>query len=257
MPTPNQQDNTVEYLALKSSGAPDISGGVSTLLELMDFDIQPGAADREVSGMRKGVYARVRWTLTSPHVFLVAIVGDDDTEMRDARVAFELAAPSYFDWWTLAFDGMARQRTLDAYAVLHDLENELRQRISASMAARYGGAWWTHSSSQSAATIRGKCQNRKTTEENDPEHDFQPLHEIFFADFSDLSKIIDDATSWTDVFESVFKKKGTYYKLEDLSPLRNRVMHNRYLTIENSQKIEVYRRTLDRYLANAEKDFWS
>ncbi len=237
MTTPALASNQVEYLALNNSPDAQASTDMVELMELTDFELQPGLqAQSEVSGLAQGVFVRIRWSGGSPNVFQIMLEGGEEageTEMQEAKTRIEYAASAYFTWWMLSYDGIGRQRTIKTYADLHDLENKLRRRIAASMARCYGMDWWTVSAEPDLLAIQRRCGNRKSDEENDLEHDFERMHDIFYADFSDLPKIIDEATCWADVFRNVFIRKGAYYKLNELRTLRNRVMHNRYLTAEN------------------------
>jgi hypothetical protein len=75
------------------------------------------------------------------------------------------------------------------------------------------------------------------------------LHEIFYTYFPDLKKIIEKRDNWREVFEDIFGRRDVLVKLDELYPLRNIIAHNRYLTKENADTVELYYKKLGRFLA--------
>jgi hypothetical protein len=73
-------------------------------------------------------------------------------------------------------------------------------------------------------------------------------HELFYIEFDDLYRLIDDANT---VFDPVFRHRDRINlgdEITKLNELRNRVMHGRYLTDENEQAIRLACHMFDRIL---------
>lgn len=66
-----------------------------------------------------------------------------------------------------------------------------------------------------------------------------PHHPIYYLDFPDLRKIIDNAANWRDVFRAVFKRKDVVVTtLAEIEPIRNRLAHNRLLSHNDVDIVE-------------------
>lgn len=76
--------------------------------------------------------------------------------------------------------------------------------------------------------------------------DLIPHHPLYYIDFSDLKKIIENEGNWIDALQKIFGDKNVYCGgLRELEPIRNRIAHNRkisdndiFLLKSNNSKME-------------------
>ena len=63
---------------------------------------------------------------------------------------------------------------------------------------------------------------------------------ICYADFTDYSKIILKGDNWKEAFKNTFQDTAWIKtKLKELEPIRNDIAHNRKISEEDTQKLEI------------------
>jgi len=126
----------------------------------------------------------------------------------------------------------------DAYALLKELEIELRNCIQSEL-GKISGKWWKQ---RIPEDIRDAAEERKTKDVRlwpwllgD---DLPPIH---YINFTDYRKIIISKANWRDAFEKVFKDKdmiGAW--LKELEPIRNAISHPRKLSSTELRTLQLY-----------------
>lgn len=128
----------------------------------------------------------------------------------------------------------------DAYPILYTLENSVRAFISRIMSTKYGDEWWEKIEVvKSTNDIFVKVVGRRNNEAENWHHGKRGVHEIYYADYDDLLRIM-------RVFDSDF---GPYFKkvpeknlpgrLAELVPTRNIVAHNNPITAKDFERLKV------------------
>lgn len=122
--------------------------------------------------------------------------------------------------------------------LLKDFEGDLRSFIQKELGEKVGKDWWKKAV---PPDVQQRCKERKDSREKLPwlEKGDHPL--IFYADFADYFKIIARRDNWRNIFARFFADEAwikTKLVLE-LSPIRNDIAHNRDLTPESAQKLEL------------------
>jgi len=157
---------------------------------------------------------------------------------------FEDSMSAVFDQSILVFSQLGRERNLKLFRQITDLENTLRELIIRKMLEHEGAVWWE----RVLQGLQMKAQTRKQNETDSPLHECYPHHEIFYIDFDDLHRLVDDADT---VFGPIFRHRDRVNLAEEitkLNELRNRVMHGRYLTSDNELAIRLACQMFNRLL---------
>jgi len=157
---------------------------------------------------------------------------------------FEESLEAEFDLSVLVFNELGRECNLRLFQQISDLENALRELVIHKMLQHNGVAWWEHV----LHGLQERGRARKLNEVESPLYDCYSHHEIFYIEFDDLHRLVNDANA---VFDPVFRHRDRINLADEiarLNELRNRVMHGRYLTDENEQAIQLACRMFDRIL---------
>lgn len=128
----------------------------------------------------------------------------------------------------------ARQMA-EVYPYLYVLENSLRSVIARVMRAAHGSGWWTRCVPKD---VRSRVDGRRLAEDKKPWHGKRGAHEIYYSDFGDLRRIIEN--NWAE-FASLFPNRGWItQRLEELEPPRNVVAHHNPISKNDQKRIELY-----------------
>ena len=194
----------------------------------------------------------VEWEeLPSENMFTITGSGKTESGLKEFKKMFEAIGDEYFEFIFLTYDDVGKHRCIDGYKRLHTLENEIRIFILKTLMSKHGHVWWEEAVPE---RVRQKGWNTpeklKQKELNTKIVDSETmLHLIFYTNFGDLKKIIEDETNWNIVFNHIFGKQGVVYKLEELELIRNKIAHNRYLTEENEDNLKFYYKQLCRFVS--------
>ena len=123
-----------------------------------------------------------------------------------------------------------------AYGLLYEIEVVLRELLIEVLADVCGPLWWKQ---RLPSDVLQKFRNGRDYERNTAWIHTVPHHPIYYVDFPDLRKVIERSDNWTDVFKPIFGDavvlSGT---LRELEPIRNKVAHNRKVTIGDVRVVE-------------------
>ena len=125
-----------------------------------------------------------------------------------------------------------------ATEILKDFENELRLFIQNRLKEEIGENWWKQAI---PPDVQQKCIERKKNREKLPWMNEEDYPLIWYADFNDYFKIITRRDNWKKIFSKYFIDEAwikTKLVLE-LAPIRNDIAHNRELTTEKIQKLQM------------------
>jgi len=120
----------------------------------------------------------------------------------------------------------ARQRMVDAYGRLFELEQTLRLFVEQTLTTKHGDAWWdgVHPSTKVKVEKREQDPTKKW-------FDDYSISKFKFADFDDLRLTVEQ--NWQD-FKDAFGGKDTFHALMvPLSHARDRVAHCNTLSTED------------------------
>lgn len=140
-----------------------------------------------------------------------------------------------------------------AFELIYTIETGLREFIIRELEMAYGPQW--HSvrlpSDISDKFLRGYRTEKLVRWTNNVSH-----HPIYYIDFPELRKIIEENRNWREVFHTYFNRKDIFIStLSQIESVRNKVAHNRIIT---NSDVDLLSRTLD-YLKQTvgEVDFLS
>jgi hypothetical protein len=118
--------------------------------------------------------------------------------------------------------------SVDAFKLLFNIENALREFIVKEMTRRCGQKWHK---GRLPSDVLAKYTAARQYERRTKWLSFIPHHPIYYIDFPDLKKILEQNNNWNDVFSATFVHKNiTVESLFSIEPLRNAIAHNRMLS---------------------------
>jgi hypothetical protein len=130
-----------------------------------------------------------------------------------------------------------------SYLILKELEEKLRQFVSARVEKRFGKEWWkgTDMSFLAERWNERRIMNDRTNADKKRNRD-EPL--INYASFSDYRRIINNPFAW-DAFEEYFPDRGwIIQRLKELDPIRNAIMHHTPLESDDYTRLGLYSRDI-------------
>jgi len=123
-----------------------------------------------------------------------------------------------------------------AFKILFSVENALREFIIATMTGHAGGKWYK---SRLPGDIYKKYKEAQLYEKSVYWYDLVPHHPIYYLDFSDLRKVIEQNNNWNEIFKNIFQQKYvTAETLFSIEPIRNKVAHNRIISDTDLKHLE-------------------
>jgi len=127
------------------------------------------------------------------------------------------------------------ERMSNLYPKMYLLENSIRNVIGRVLAAKYGKGWWALCA---PTDVQHRVQDRKAKEAKVPWHGSRGSHEIYYSDFGDLRKIIEN--KWAD-FSAIFPSRPWItQKLEELEPGRNILAHHNPVPANEQKRFELH-----------------
>ena len=117
------------------------------------------------------------------------------------------------------------QENLEIFAMLYCIETALRELIIEILSTIEGPKWYKKCL---PSDVLPKYKEAREKEKRIPWVQCIPHHPIYYVDFPDLKKIIEDGNNWKKAFERVFARKEVLSSsLSELEPIRNKIAHNR------------------------------
>lgn len=117
------------------------------------------------------------------------------------------------------------KENLIIYGILYNIEVGLREFIIEILENKFGPRWWK--TRLSADLIYSFKEGMKSVEKT-RWWEVVIHHPVYYLNFPDLKKIIEQKDNWRNVFENVFGRKDLIIgKLVELEFIRNDIAHNR------------------------------
>ena len=131
-----------------------------------------------------------------------------------------------------------------AYKCLYIIENTLRELIIETLQAHAGPTWYK---SRLPPDVFAKYKEARKAERSIPWRQLTPHHPLYYVDFPDLKKTIDQENNWRDCFARYFRRKDIFVAtLSELEPIRNRIAHCRNPSAYDIQLVELaYQKLVD------------
>ena len=126
-------------------------------------------------------------------------------------------------------------RMANVYPDIYVLENILRYVVMAVLEEKHGKQWWTEPNVVSNK-IKVSVEERKQLELSNRWVSKRGVHEIFYTNFNDLSKIIH---SNPNCFKQVFADLPIEAEIKKLEKSRNIIAHNNPLPEKEVKRIEI------------------
>ncbi len=131
---------------------------------------------------------------------------------------------------------------VEAFKLLFNLENVLRELIIDSLSSLKGPRWYRR---RLPGDILDKYKAALTIEKDIRWIHLVPHHPLYYLDFPDLRKIIEREDNWQDAFRALFGRKEILgATLSELEPIRNKVAHNRRVTMADVQALKTAQNAL-------------
>jgi len=128
------------------------------------------------------------------------------------------------------------KENIKIFCSIYCIETAIRELIIESLEKKFGSKWYKH---RLPSDILEKYKNGLERERKIKFTSLIPHHPIYYIDFSDLKKIILRQDNWRDGFINIFKNKDIINSaLSELDCIRNKVAHNRKVSIEDLKIVE-------------------
>ena len=124
----------------------------------------------------------------------------------------------------------------NAYAILFNLENHLRDFLELQMSAKLGSDWWNLGVPKG---IKERVNQMREDERKVGWEVTTLVGNSQFLSFEHIQKII--VNNWNDVFRTIFQDQNKIIlKLTELEIIRNAIAHTRTLSEAGMQRLEQY-----------------
>ncbi len=137
----------------------------------------------------------------------------------------------------------------DAYSMISEFENNLREFILDVLKRKYGASWWDRGIPNFIKSICLKRQNDAVIRKREV---YPPL---FYTDFSHYLPIIlfkndeKEIDNWKDVFEYYFVSIGWIKgRLIELTEIRNEIVHPKKIAKRQFRKMKLYIDEINEYM---------
>jgi len=137
----------------------------------------------------------------------------------------------------------------DAYSMISEFENFLREFILEALKRKYGASWWDRGIPNFIKAICLKRQNDAIVRKREV---YPPL---FYTDFSHYLPIIlfknneKEIDNWKDVFEYYFVSIGWIKgRLIELTEIRNEIVHPKKISKRQFKKMKLYIDEITEYM---------
>ena len=129
------------------------------------------------------------------------------------------------------------------YARLYVFENSIRNVIQRILQAGHGKEWWSKCAPE---FVQNQVRSRRDSEAKKPWHGKRGAHDIHYADFSDLRRIIEK--NWGSFSWLFPDQPWIVHKLSELEHPRNVVAHCNPLNKQDRDRISLYYRDWNKLL---------
>jgi hypothetical protein len=120
------------------------------------------------------------------------------------------------------------QENIEIFFMLYQIEIALRELIIETLSNVEGQRWYKKCL---PGDILDKYRESRVLEKQIPWTQFINHNPIYYVDFPDLRKIIENNYNWRKAFEPIFSRKEIMAStLSEIEPIRNKIAHNRKAT---------------------------
>jgi hypothetical protein len=120
---------------------------------------------------------------------------------------------------------LAPKENITGYEYLFEIEVALRELVYEELAAAAGSRWFKQ---RVPNDVRSACMQKEQQERAAHWQSYIPYQPLYYSNFSELRKIIEQSDNWSQVFAKIFGRKEVFVgTLSMLDPIRNRIAHNR------------------------------
>jgi hypothetical protein len=192
----------------------------------------------------------LRWRHPAPSPVVIAFDVKSEMNITVERLSEILptAAQPYFGDLVLVFHSLGRAQNLQAFPLLFDLENVIRELVIYVMSSVHGPDWWDSNVSQD---LVNKAERYMQYEEDNLWYRDISFHPVFYLDLKDLRELIESEDRNSSSFSEIFGNYDQVHvpdKIGQIRGLRNVVMHGRYLREVDFRSIQVICDHFDRFL---------
>jgi hypothetical protein len=143
--------------------------------------------------------------------------------------------------------------SVDAFKMLFNIENAFREFIVEEMTRTCGARWHK---SRLPSDVAQKYLEAKQYERRTKWITLIPHHPIYYIDFPDLKKIVEQNNNWREIFSPLFiQKTVTTDALFSIEPIRNAVAHNRLLSGSDLDQLRGSYQKLQNLLVRSHSDY--
>jgi hypothetical protein len=127
---------------------------------------------------------------------------------------------------------------VESYTKIMSLEDALRKCVSIEL-SRLTQNWWKERLPPDVnPNVRDRMAKEMVKEPWKREADLKPID---FLDFTEYEKIILRSDNWKEAFQPIFRNKDQLaMRLQELSALRNSIMHDRSLDWTEKEKVRIF-----------------
>lgn len=144
------------------------------------------------------------------------------------------------------------ERNLEAYTLLFQIENALRECIIAALNQAVGGLWHKE---RLPPDVLEKYRDGVAYERKCRWVHLAPHHPLYYVDFPDLRKVIESERNWREAFAPIFSRKDILAaSLSEVEVVRNRVAHNRILMDDDVQIVRAAHQAIRQSMGNTRFD---
>jgi len=129
------------------------------------------------------------------------------------------------------------------YKLLYVFENLMREFISNRFEETDGPEWFDK---RANAEMKKKLADRKAREEKNHWHTGRNAHPIYYLDFGDLSLLM--TNHWTEFKDFLPSQTWVQSRLQDAEATRNVIAHTNVLSIDETDRLEMYLRDVIRQI---------
>jgi hypothetical protein len=120
------------------------------------------------------------------------------------------------------------QENIEIFTILYQIETALRELIIEVLSNAEGQQWYKKCL---PGDILDKYREGRKLEKQVPWVQLIHHNPIYYVDFPDLKKIIENNYNWKKAFEPIFSRKEVVTStLSEIEPIRNKIAHNRKAT---------------------------
>ena len=143
------------------------------------------------------------------------------------------------------------QENLEVFDIIYQIEIALRELIIEILSNIEGQKWYMRLPGE----ILIKYREGREYEKKIHWTQFIQHNPIYYVDFPDLKKIIENNNYWKKAFEPIFSRKEILTStLSEIEPIRNKIAHNRKAT---SRDVTIARSALNKLSASIGTTYFS